>query len=68
MPPLKIGLMPTSVPISQVELEGHCFQIKMPRKGHDAVDQNPTGMPDAAQSKIQNYFPARLPEAGCRDM
>ncbi len=29
--PLNIRLMPTSVPITQTELEGHCLQIKIPR-------------------------------------
>ena len=29
--PLKIKLMPTKVPITHAELEGHCLQIKIPR-------------------------------------
>src|SRR6266446_1729966 len=29
--PLNIRLMPTSVPITQTELDGHCRQIKIPR-------------------------------------
>ncbi|MGB8342323.1 MAG: hypothetical protein WCE51_12095, partial [Chthoniobacterales bacterium] len=29
--PLKIRLMPTKVPMTQTELDGHCRQIRIPR-------------------------------------
>ena len=29
--PLKIKLIPTKVPMTQTELDGHCAQIKIPR-------------------------------------
>src|SRR5947208_15358969 len=62
--PLNIRLMPTSVPITHMELEGHCLQIKIPRIR--VMIPSKSTQPEFGTDGCQNkeLFPRRPPRNG----